>query len=169
MSVTKKKRGYKAILICKNIIILIGVLSAIPYRGWKAEYSQGTKDLGINLYPIYVGAGSSSVLKNGCSMTIFDAGGKDKSGFKRLQEVYKSSRNKDNKKIEIDRIIISHAHKDHIEYLNKIADNHVSINELIGNNSVKKFRIKWGIDRLKITGREIYHSININNRKRNRN
>ena len=162
MSITSKRRNYQSISLYRVTIALIGVVLIMPCKGWKAESLQVKKDIGIKLYPIYVGAGSSSVLKNGCSLSIFDAGGKDKNGFKRLEETYKQNQYNDNKKIVIDKIIVSHAHKDHIEYLNKMADNHVTIEELIGNNSVKKSRTKWGIDRLKITGREIYHSIDIN-------
>lgn len=98
----------------------------------------------VVLRPIYVGHGLSTVLSNGCSISIFDAGGSEP-GFARLRKELLDRRTASQQAPKIDTLLISHIHKDHIGYLPQIAKDKVKIGTFISNLHAKQKASKLGI------------------------
>ena len=116
----------------------------------------------VILKPIYVGGGQTILLRHGCTLSLFDAGGGDKQGFERLQSEYKMKKNPEKFK-DLNYMIISHAHRDHNKYIPKIAEDKIKINTLISNKKVQLKKANRGIDKLIKPKKQIYHSVSTKN------
>jgi len=116
----------------------------------------------VVLKPIYVGHGQSIALLNGCSVSVFDAGGSE-NGFAELRKIYQKLVNNSGQMPKIDVLLVSHIHKDHTAYLPKLVQDKVEINTFISNLSAKRNAAELGI--LKFSGkpRMIFKGISTNN------
>lgn len=87
----------------------------------------------LDLLPIYVGHGSTTLLKDSCFTAIYDIGGEPKY-FETVIRELTTAKSKIRSR-HIDVLIISHEHKDHISYLKGLIKKKFTINTLISNNS----------------------------------
>lgn len=98
------------------------------------------------LYPVYVGHGSTSILDSGCSLSLFDLGGDYDhidsffNLFNQLKSYYRHS--------PIEYLILSHIHRDHTNFLNRLAASKSTIKYVVSNLSAKERFSTLGLDQL---------------------
>ena len=86
----------------------------------------------LDVLPIYVGHGSTTVIKNRCFTAVYDIGG-EKQYFDSVINALTTKKKNDHPKY-IDIMLISHGHRDHISYLSGLIENGFLINTLITND-----------------------------------
>lgn len=85
----------------------------------------------LDVLPVYVGQGSTTIIKNACFTAVYDMGGEIKYIDSVIHELTTS--NYPDKQKYIDLMMISHGHYDHISYLERLFKEGFKINKLITN------------------------------------
>lgn len=86
----------------------------------------------LDVLPIYVGHGSTTLIKNRCFTAVYDIGGEKQYFDSVINELTAKEQNDHPKYIDI--MLISHSHNDHISYLKGLIKKGVLINTLITND-----------------------------------
>lgn len=127
------------------LFVLTGSLLMASQRGAAHLATRGAPvNAQVVLHPIYVEHGLSIILSNGCSISIFDAGGSEP-GLARLRKELLDRRTASQQTPKIDTLLISHIHKDHIGYLPQIVKDKFKIGTFISNLNAKRNASKLGI------------------------
>lgn len=115
----KKRIGISALVL----LLFYSVVDILPALG---------KQEALDVLPIYVGHGSTTLIKNRCFTAVYDIGGEKQYFDSVINELTTNEKNDYPKHIDI--MLISHGHNDHISYLKDLIRKGFLINTLITNN-----------------------------------
>lgn len=114
----KKRIGISSLAL----LLFYTIVDRLPALGEEA----------LDVLPIYVGHGSTTLIKNRCFTAVYDIGGEKQYFDSVINELTTKKKNDHPKYIDI--MLISHSHKDHISYLRGLIKKGFLINTLITND-----------------------------------
>lgn len=153
------------LLFVSNLLLCSSCASApLPSHLFNLSETASSKQQ-TYLVPMYVGHGSLTVLKHGCSVSLFDAGGSEPSGFENLKSFLLNNNKLSHGEFHVDNLFVSHAHRDHYRYIEQLAQDKegFKVRRIIGNRSVENISKRLDFSSRLKTNEEIYYGVNISN------